>query len=888
MSTGLTPGTVVAGFRIESALGRGAMAQVYRAHDVQRDRVVALKLLDATLARDERFRQRFLRESQLAASLDHPHIVPTLGSGEEHGRLYLVMQLIDGSDLRQVLRNEGRIEPERAVGLVEQAAGALDAAHAAGLVHRDVKPGNILIAPTPEGEHAYVCDFGLARHVSSVSSLTGDRGFVGTIDYVPPEQIEGAPIDAKADVYSLGCVLFECITGERPFDRDSELSVVFAHLNEPPPRATDVRAELPAAFDEVFATALAKAPDDRYSSCGELAAAARAALHGEVLARRRPRRRLLAVVAVVAVLVAAAAVAAIVASSHGGATHVTITPTSIAGARLGDSNALIGQLWGGGLKLLMQTPADYSVLTQRTRNLSAYFEGTTDKAVEITTWDKADRTAQGIGPCSTLADLRRVYGKRLKNSPNSTHNGVVYGWTVGKRLFFAMEFVPKGTPNQVRSVAIYSNDLGSAGYNASNDGPCGLALNTVPVQRPAVIPVVPTLALGATLIARHFWPRLTVHTPRSWRVRIDTRREFTLLAPGGTTLDFRLDPHASSTSGTPLANVSSTAAGLSMWLRGDRAVAVSPPQTVRLGRQVITVTYLGVKPAAGSPARVPYLAFVGRGHPAPLAAGGARTVRVYLAPIRIDTLVHQLAVVIDAPSRQAFNAVLPTTDAIMRRFEVAAAAGPSLSALSSICTVPWQGTCLGELSAGTHSTRTFQPQLTYTVPLGWTNSGDMPGHVGLVPPGGDFNAINIGKSDYINVDTSIATAREGCADGPSKIHTPSAFARWLAHEPGLVTTKPAPVTVGGLSGVVIDIRMRKEWKKTCPWSQGVPAAQVLTGLDPSPGMLAHGMLPQPMVMRLYLLNYRHGTLDIEVDEVRGSSKLASYSRVVRTFRFKLR
>src|SRR5436190_368062 len=169
------------------------------------------------------------------------------------------------------------------VYLAAEVAAALDTAHALGLVHRDVKPGNILVADRPDGERAYVCDFGLARHVSSVSSLTGDRGFVGTIDYVPPEQIEGGQIDGRADVYSLGCVLYECLAGERPFDRESELSVVFAHLNEPPPRLSEARPELPEAFDAVFATALAKTPDDRYATCGELATAARAALLGKVV-----------------------------------------------------------------------------------------------------------------------------------------------------------------------------------------------------------------------------------------------------------------------------------------------------------------------------------------------------------------------------------------------------------------------------------------------------------------------------------------------------------------------------------------------------------------------------------------------------------------------------
>jgi serine/threonine-protein kinase len=179
-----------------------------------------------------------------------------------------------------------------------------------------VKPGNILVSSNGDCERAYVCDFGLARHVSSVSSLTGERGFVGTIDYVPPEQIEGGTIDGRADVYSLGCVLFECLAGERPFDRESELSVVFAHLNEPPPALSDFQPELPQAFDGVFATALAKSPDARYSSCAELARAARAALQGKTITPRRVRRRLLVAGAVV-LAAAGAAVGAVITAESG-------------------------------------------------------------------------------------------------------------------------------------------------------------------------------------------------------------------------------------------------------------------------------------------------------------------------------------------------------------------------------------------------------------------------------------------------------------------------------------------------------------------------------------------------------------------------------------------
>ena len=390
MNTELLPGTRFAGYRIEALIGRGAMAVVYAAREDE-GRTVALKLLDSASAQDERFRRRFLRESEIAGGLRHPHIVPTVAAGEEDGRLYLAMEYIDGADLRAILRDEGRLAPERAVALIEHVAAALDAAHAAGLVHRDVKPGNILVRSSSEREEAYVCDFGLARHVTSISSLTGDRGFVGTIDYVSPEQIEGAAVDARTDVYSLGCVLYECLAGMRPYDRDSELSVVFAHLNEPPPKLTDARPELPAAFDDVIATALAKRPDDRYASCGELAAAARAALHGEVLERRRPRRR--ALPAVVAVLIAAGAgVGVLIATGGSKAAAVTITPTSIAGARLGDSNLMLQRLWGrvyAGSTL--DTPQDYSELTYRGACAHRVFR-------RIEPEDGGDHHVQQLGP----------------------------------------------------------------------------------------------------------------------------------------------------------------------------------------------------------------------------------------------------------------------------------------------------------------------------------------------------------------------------------------------------------------------------------------------------------------------------------------------------------
>src|SRR3954454_20540358 len=294
-------GSVVAGYRLNSLLGSGATGSVYLAVRERDGERVALKLLDPELAGDERFRRRVLRESEIAASLEHPHVVPIVDVGDTDEALYIAMRYVEGSDLRELLAAEGPLDPERALGLLGQVAGGLDQAHERGLVHRDVKPANILV----DGEeHAYLADFGLAKHASSVSSLTADHAFVGTIAYVSPEQIRGEEIDGRADVYSLGCVLYECLAGAPPFDRESELAVVYAHLNERPARLADSRPELPDGFDDVIRTATAKDPGDRFASCTELVRAARGALAGE----RGPRRRLRAAVIALATVVAGAAV----------------------------------------------------------------------------------------------------------------------------------------------------------------------------------------------------------------------------------------------------------------------------------------------------------------------------------------------------------------------------------------------------------------------------------------------------------------------------------------------------------------------------------------------------------------------------------------------------
>jgi len=308
--------TELAGYRVERLIARGGMASVYLAEHLRLHRKVALKLLAPELAADERFRERFLRESQLAASLDHPNVVPIYDADEADGVLYIAMRYVEGSDLRGLLRDEAPLEPVRALRLPTQAAAGLDAAHRRGLVHRDVKPGNLLLG---EDEHLYVSDFGLTKQASSQSGLTATGQLVGTVDYVAPEQIRGETVDGRTDVYSLACVLYECLAGAKPFEKDTEVAIIWAHMQDPPPSLTDKRPELTSGLDQVLAKGMAKEPAARHTTCRELVDAARRELglsSGEIpvpvtAPQRVRRRRLVAGGALGAGLVAAAAVAAV-------------------------------------------------------------------------------------------------------------------------------------------------------------------------------------------------------------------------------------------------------------------------------------------------------------------------------------------------------------------------------------------------------------------------------------------------------------------------------------------------------------------------------------------------------------------------------------------------
>jgi YVTN family beta-propeller protein len=348
-------GTRLAGYRIQALLGRGGMGVVYLAEQERPHRQVALKLLLVPPAASGAFRERFLRESELAAAIDHPNVLPVYDAGETDGVLWIAMRHVPGIDLAALLARDGPLAPEQALGIGGQVADALDAAHARGLVHRDVKPGNVLLAVEDGAvSHAYLADFGLTRRVGGTRGVTGSGQVLGTIDYVAPEQVEGGVVDGRADQYALGCVLFECLTGVVPFRRDSELGVLWAHVHDPPPRIGEYRPDLPAALDAAIGRALAKAPGDRHPSCAALVAATQAALAGAAPAgerrragrpagqrarggRRRPwlaglARRPALLLAATAALLVAVVMAAILVARDGGAPAGPVASAVVAAA----------------------------------------------------------------------------------------------------------------------------------------------------------------------------------------------------------------------------------------------------------------------------------------------------------------------------------------------------------------------------------------------------------------------------------------------------------------------------------------------------------------------------------------------------------------------------
>jgi serine/threonine-protein kinase len=299
-------GATLAGYRIERRLGRGGMSVVYLAEDLALGRRVALKVLAPELSQDQGFRERFRLESRLAASIDHPNVIPIYEAGEAEGQLYIAMRYVEGTDLRRLIDEEGALEPKRAIELIAHVADGLEAAHARGLVHRDVKPSNVLIASPGEQEHVYLADFGLTKTAESEEEAKEVAQLSGTTDYVAPELITEAHAGKGADVYALGCVLYETLTGQVPFPRSSELETLVAHIDEPPPKPSEARAEVSDGLDAVVEQAMAKDPSERYASAAELAAAARA-----TLPQARRSRRLALFLAAAAAVLGGAALAAV-------------------------------------------------------------------------------------------------------------------------------------------------------------------------------------------------------------------------------------------------------------------------------------------------------------------------------------------------------------------------------------------------------------------------------------------------------------------------------------------------------------------------------------------------------------------------------------------------
>jgi DNA-binding beta-propeller fold protein YncE/tRNA A-37 threonylcarbamoyl transferase component Bud32 len=329
----LHPGQDFAGHRVEAEIGRGGMGIVYRALNLALERERALKVVVPALSADAGFRERFRRESRLAAQVEHPNVVAVHDAGEERGRLYIAMRLVDGPDLGHLVQARGPLELGRAAQVIGDVAAGLDAAHERGLVHRDVKPSNVLVGSSGGAERGFLTDFGISRSVGTETVLTSAGAFLGSVDYVAPEQVEGQDVDGRADVYALGGVLHFALTGRPPFQRDSDLAKLFAHANADPPRARDALPELPPEVDHVIARAMAKRPGERYQSAGEMAADLANAAGGlrlaapprpgkappsEATTRRLPRIRRRFLIGAVALVATAGAAVLLLAGSSGG------------------------------------------------------------------------------------------------------------------------------------------------------------------------------------------------------------------------------------------------------------------------------------------------------------------------------------------------------------------------------------------------------------------------------------------------------------------------------------------------------------------------------------------------------------------------------------------
>jgi serine/threonine-protein kinase len=483
MSTDPRIGTELAGYRIESLLGRGGMSVVYLAEQGFPKRKVALKLLAPELAEDEAFRERFIRESNAAASIDDPNIIPIYGAGEVGGVLYIAMRYVEGTDLRRLLDREGKLDPFRAVSIVSQAASALDAAHARGLIHRDVKPGNILLAARAGSgpqDHVYVADFGLIKRREAGRDLTRTGQVMGSVDYIAPEQVEGRPVDGRADVYSLGCVLYECLAGEPPFRGEVDAAVMFAHLKEKPPRLSATHPELPSGLDDVVARALAKSPEDRYPTCGELAAAARAELRvvdaeaPPPRPRRSHRLKRALLVGGLAAVVGAAAGAVALTRGGGGET----TPA------------------GGASKPITACQLSFGPLNDRTFNQAIYdglTRAVTDLGISVRARESRSETEDST-TLQTFADQRCSLIVAVIQGQDAV---VAAAKANPEQKFLIVDpFEPPSLPNILGVVFRVEQAAFLAGYVAADTTKTGAVATFGGLPIPTVIPYMDGFAAG--------------------------------------------------------------------------------------------------------------------------------------------------------------------------------------------------------------------------------------------------------------------------------------------------------------------------------------------------------------------------------------------------------
>jgi hypothetical protein len=451
------PGRTIAGYRIESTLGQGGMGVVYRAFQPDLNRHVALKVITPALAGDPEFRRRFERESRLAASIEHPNVIPVYDAGESGGVVFIAMRLVDGRDLRQVIGADGRLDPNRAAAIVQNIGAALDAAHARGLVHRDVKPANVLLEGSDASEVAYLTDFGLIKETAAqTAALTQSGHFVGTVDYIAPEQAQGEPVDARTDVYALGCVLFEVLTGEVPYPRPSTVAKLFAHVNDPPPSVSKRTSSALGPFDAVIERAMAKDPAHRFPSAGDLGRAAEAAASGRELPqaersvargeaapkRRRRAGRTAALVAALVLVAGGGAGAALVMTggdgssppaNEGGAVAAapgaddTLFTRSIGPVRMGMDATQVERLFGQpdrkekvNLGGNVADPQEDWIWEYQDGDLRLSFATIGGRVESYQTSSPRFETEAGIGVGDSLARLKKVYGTVLAPAPVGT------------------------------------------------------------------------------------------------------------------------------------------------------------------------------------------------------------------------------------------------------------------------------------------------------------------------------------------------------------------------------------------------------------------------------------------------------------------------------------